>query len=759
MSLSRAFPKRKDVFRKKEKNTSFKTSVSYLEGKNEGFSHVKSVMINVDESSQSQTARKEKPKRSTYSQLMTKLAKKSRKPLFKNGGITKSSARMESSNTSQARTKIKNAHDLYKKSYIPLKVDLSECKKTPKTGRQRSLTNSTCKRKETKFPAKKSLVTTPVKKLNQPVTARPKTSRSRGMNNKIQSSKTEQICMPPSKYSTVTKEEYFLHEGRKGNQEVERYEKMLKEVNNEFQATLKKNTELYEKAGNLEIKLRKSHEDLAKAKRSIDSSATTKSELKKSLEKERINFEKATQKFNRVIQEKNDEIRKLKSVKLDLENRLLQDQANNMQSTEAQKDLYTKITKLVNTVTDLDSQLGKREAHIDDLNVRNDSLIHEIKQYKQRESALEYKVGVLKSESSTLKAENDMLRERKLKAGVILKENLAEVESLKRELTLTHNNLKFCHKNEDQYKEENYDLRNRLQKAEREVLQYKDQLDTLQFEHNSLVSKLVALEDSIIKGLSDENLIRSKLSSLINTFRIGCSTSNFVTNMKSKKFLHERVRTEPTRFRSLTEEKQPNRSDFRSLSRKNTSSKQKIDPMTMKPAGKKSNNEVDYRVDSVEYLDRNRTRTLVDKTSLYETHRLNTSQSGKIQDSFLTSRSNFAENLGVITEKSLKELDRNYSSAMVSSRPSSVTTEIRNMWDFKKTDNIFELESHREKRIPNQDDLYIPKSTYAGEGKYSPFGDDEVDSLFRTYEERHKPYEWQISKAQIDLSREYQSNI
>jgi hypothetical protein len=52
----------------------------------------------------------------------------------------------------------------------------------------------------------------------------------------------------------------------------------------------------------------------------------------------------------------------------------------------------------------------------------------------------------------------------------------------------------------------------------------------------------------------------------------------------------------------------------------------KVDPARMRPAGIKSKNEVEFRQDSVQYLDRQRTKTVDDRTKLYG----DMGQSGKL---------------------------------------------------------------------------------------------------------------------------------
>ncbi|CAI2385482.1 unnamed protein product [Moneuplotes crassus] len=749
--------KRNTGLKRKENTTSVKASMSMLESRNEAHCRVNSVLIKADKNSNDQMTVKNNSKGSAYNQILSRLTKKSKKSSVRNGTLNKVKAQAKTSNETQQKAKFKNANDKYKKSCIPFQVDLSESNDDLKGKRNRSLTSSFKKRKGMRIPSKKSLISSPVKKPTNAI-ARPKTSRSRIKNIGMHSFKTEQTIKPSTRYDNAIEEDDFT-EKTPPSTCIERYENMLKEVNNEFQTTLKKNSELYEQVGNLEINLRKAENELSKIQYSLDLSNKAKIESEKEIEKERSSFEKATQRLSHLVQEKNDEIRRLKSVQLDLENKLLQTQNSSMKSTETHNDLHSRITKLVQKVTDLDMQLGQKDEDMHRLNMTNESLHKEIKQCKQKESTLEYKIGVSNSENSALKADNDILRSEKLKAGIIIKENLTEVESLKRELTLTQNNLKFCQKNEDQCKDENFSLRSKLQKLEREELRYRDQVESLKFEHDSFISKLVALEEAIVKGLSDQTLIRSKLSSIINTFRVSGHSSKLLSHAKPERFVYERPRQELARFRSLTEEKIPVRAKLRDLNTKNESAKQKVDPMVMKPAGKKSNHEVDLRTDSIEYLDRNRAKTYGEKSSFSEIQKFESSQSGKIRDSFLSSRSILGESLGIITEKNLSEIGSQYSPVVESSKPSVGITEMRSNWEQRRIGNVFELDSQRETKCLTNKELYESKNIFPGESRHPSLGENEVDSILRTYEERHKPYEWQISKAQIDLSREYQSNF
>ena len=154
-------------------------------------------------------------------------------------------------------------------------------------------------------------------------------------------------------------------------------------------------------------------------------------------------------------------------------------------------------------------------------------------------------------------------KKNKLKTGVILKENLSETDNLKRELKLLKNNLEFYQQNEVHLKEENSVLRNKVQQLEIGHSQLMNQREKLNYNQKDWISSLISFENSLINGLFEPTLIRMKLSSIISHLRVNSDTSKFSTKLYSDNTFSERLYTEPTRIRSLTEERTPKISDFK----------------------------------------------------------------------------------------------------------------------------------------------------------------------------------------------------
>ena len=111
----------------------------------------------------------------------------------------------------------------------------------------------------------------------------------------------------------------------------------------------------------------------------------------------------------------------------------------------------------------------------------------------------------------------------------------------------------------------------------------------------------------------------------------------------------------------------------------------------------KSDQEIGLRQDSIEYLDRNRAKTIGDRTLLYDSAKLNSSQSGKINElNFSNSRSTIGDYPLLLPEKSGLEYERNYLPTVSSARPSWTTPEKRNLWNYKRPGQVFELDKHKE---------------------------------------------------------------
>jgi hypothetical protein len=120
----------------------------------------------------------------------------------------------------------------------------------------------------------------------------------------------------------------------------------------------------------------------------------------------------------------------------------------------------------------------------------------------------------------------------------------------------------------------------------------------------------------------------------------------------------------------------------------------------MKAAGMKSNTDIGFRQDSVEFLDNNRAKTNISRPNVYDLSRQNSSQSGRINETrYSSNRSAFGEYPDLVNEKSKYELDK-YSTITPGGRPSSVNSDIRGVYKYnKKPEEIFEFDARKYKWV------------------------------------------------------------
>lgn len=109
----------------------------------------------------------------------------------------------------------------------------------------------------------------------------------------------------------------------------------------------------------------------------------------------------------------------------------------------------------------------------------------------------------------------------------------------------------------------------------------------------------------------------------------------------------------------------------------------------MRPAGVKSNNEIGFRQDSIEYLDRNRAKTLDDKRDYFDTARRSQSQSGRLVDTYST----ISDTHDFLMDRKLDFMPKeNYHTA---GRASSTTPDIRSVWNpSRKPQSVFDLHNY-----------------------------------------------------------------
>lgn len=199
----------------------------------------------------------------------------------------------------------------------------------------------------------------------------------------------------------------------------------------------------------------------------------------------------------------------------------------------------------------------------------------------------------------------------------------------------------------------------------------------------------------------------------------------------------------------------------------------KIDPANMRPAGVKSNADQIYRNDSIQFLEMNRNK-LNDSKLKADYNRTQMNQSDRFADAFnsnplpiyknervsSTTKLGYTESDPLSFKLKFPEYDSmqrsNQMHSSRSDRPSSANAEFRSGWNStRKPDLANELDSGS-RRLTHDVGFSMVANHALSKGKNNFF--DEIDNLITNYEQSHKPYEWQINKAQIDLSKEYSSN-
>lgn len=132
-----------------------------------------------------------------------------------------------------------------------------------------------------------------------------------------------------------------------GNKElVNKYEEMLKKVNEEFQGSLEKNAELAKIIAELELKLYRTQKELEKTK--------NLEEKKQELEKEQDEKSKAeihelknkNQELSKSIKEKDDEIIRLRNLQIKLENKILNSSEAPVQSLNDDSVMKSRVASL-----------------------------------------------------------------------------------------------------------------------------------------------------------------------------------------------------------------------------------------------------------------------------------------------------------------------------------------------------------------------------------------------------------------------------
>ena len=194
-------------------------------------------------------------------------------------------------------------------------------------------------------------------------------------------------AVPNKRYSNIAETPFE-------DERIEIYENMLKKVNDEFKVSLAKNNDLSKKIGQLEFKLIKTEDELAKAQHFIDAQNKAKKEKGDMYEIEKSDLEKLNQELAESIKQKDMELKRVKSSKFELENRLLQSQASHNQEVEAEIELRDKIGDLVTKLSELESQLNEKEADLYKTNSINEAMRKDLEKYEQLQSKYELELNL-----------------------------------------------------------------------------------------------------------------------------------------------------------------------------------------------------------------------------------------------------------------------------------------------------------------------------------------------------------------------------
>ena len=438
-----------------------------------------------------------------------------------------------------------------------------------------------------------------------------------------------------------------------GDTETSKYEAMLKKVNREFELSMKKNAEMTVELANLEIKHHKVQEQLNKTKRELETELKRKKNKNDSSEAEKTELQKLNQDMNQTILEQNEEIDKLKRAKFELENKLLRSDTVSMKSNKNETELREKLTELISKYSILDEQARDKDSQLFKANLTIEALKSELKNIQKIEAARDCEANSIKEERDELYDLSNMLKEKLMKSGVALKQVMSECEDLQRERNIIKNNYDFTKHNEEQLKEENYSLKQKYQRIENDSYQLKEQLRKLNLQQDDTIKELLNIESYMVNNLQDWSSVKSRINLIINNIKLNSNSSKLAARIFSDFAFDEIERVEQKTNTALSEYHSVNNDNFfqaddiksnqivnqidlsvdNSRLTRTRMRQEKIDPFKMKPAGLKSNTDTVFRQDSVQYLDRKRTKTIDERFKSPEFSKQNNMmQSGRLQD-------------------------------------------------------------------------------------------------------------------------------
>lgn len=283
-----------------------------------------------------------------------------------------------------------------------------------------------------------------------------------------------------SYYSTnrANHEKIIVSEKPVSNESVDKYEIMLKKVNSEFQDSLKKNTDLNNEIAGLELKLHRSQIELENIKDALQAEKHLKKTNYELIELENHDLQKANVDLNRVINEKNSEIERLKKLQFELENKLLNTDNASLKMSKTEHELREKIEELLARYSHLDQLVNERDNELYKAKTTIEVLQNDLRNMDHLESNHEFEIKELKNERDRYYELVSTYKEKLFKSSTVLKQVMSECEDLKREKSLIQNNSEFSKNLIEQLKSEisnqNIESRLKIQKLKDENVILKD---------------------------------------------------------------------------------------------------------------------------------------------------------------------------------------------------------------------------------------------------------------------------------------------
>jgi chromosome segregation ATPase len=279
-----------------------------------------------------------------------------------------------------------------------------------------------------------------------------------------------------------------------------KYEDMLKKVNEEFQSSLEKNAELAKVIAELELRLYRTQKEFEKSQKLDETKQLIDKENVEKSKTEIQELKSKNQELAKNIKEKDDEIARLRNLQIKLENKILSTDEVSMQSPHNHTETKNKITSLSSKCNMLESKLLDRESELQRASMINDDLRQEIQEMQTLETRREFDMKRNREESSNFQFENQNLKEKLAKAGIIIKQTMSELEDLRRDRNLTKNTIAVL---------------------EAENSNLGDKVTIYQETQEKVIDGLMALESYVSSPGQDFSIVRSKISYLINSMRMG----------------------------------------------------------------------------------------------------------------------------------------------------------------------------------------------------------------------------------------------